>query len=95
MYASIKNVSSNPVHGEVYSIQHHVKNIATGRWFSPGPPVALINKTDRHDITEILLKVALNTINQTFQMRVILIYYRNNPIPSLGVIGVNLSVFVA
>ena len=23
-----------------------------------------INKTDRHDITEILLKVALNTINQ-------------------------------
>jgi hypothetical protein len=23
------------------------------------------NKTDRHDITEILLKVALNTINQT------------------------------
>jgi hypothetical protein len=24
-------------------------------------------KTDRHDITEILLKVALNTINQTIQ----------------------------
>jgi hypothetical protein len=24
-----------------------------------------INKTDRHDITEILLKVALNTIKQT------------------------------
>jgi hypothetical protein len=23
------------------------------------------NKTDRHDITEILLKAALNTINQT------------------------------
>jgi predicted O-linked N-acetylglucosamine transferase (SPINDLY family) len=31
----------------------------TGRWFSPGPPVSSINKTDRHDITEILLKVAL------------------------------------
>jgi hypothetical protein len=28
------------------------------------PPVSSINKTDRHDITEILLKVALNTINQ-------------------------------
>jgi hypothetical protein len=33
-------------------------------WFSPGPPVSSTNKTDRHDITEILLKVALNTINQ-------------------------------
>jgi len=27
--------------------------------------VSSTNKTDRHDITEILLKVALNTINQT------------------------------
>jgi hypothetical protein len=34
----------------------------TGQWFSPGPPVSSTNKTDRHDITEILLKVALNTI---------------------------------
>jgi hypothetical protein len=34
-------------------------------WFSPGTPVFSKNKTDRHDITEILLKVALNTINQT------------------------------
>ena len=39
--------------------------IATGRWFSPGPPVSSTNKTDRHDITEILLKVTLNTIKQT------------------------------
>ena len=37
--------------------------LATGRWFSPGIPVSSINKTDRQDITEILLKVALNTIN--------------------------------
>ena len=35
-----------------------------GRWFSPGTPVFSTNKTDRHDITGILLKVALNTINQ-------------------------------
>ena len=35
------------------------------RWFSPGPPVSSTNKTDRHDITEILLKVALSTIKQT------------------------------
>jgi hypothetical protein len=27
-----------------------------------GPPVSSTNKTERHDITEILLKVALNTI---------------------------------
>jgi hypothetical protein len=33
--------------------------------FSPGTPVSATNKTDRHDITERLLKVALNTINQT------------------------------
>jgi hypothetical protein len=33
--------------------------------FSPGLPVSSTNKTDRHDITELLLKVALNTIKQT------------------------------
>ena len=29
------------------------------------------NKTDHHDITEILLKVALNTMNLTIQMFVV------------------------
>jgi hypothetical protein len=38
--------------------------LTTGRWFSTGTPVSSTNQTDRHDITEILLKVALNTINQ-------------------------------
>jgi hypothetical protein len=38
--------------------------LATGRWFSLGPPVSSTNKTDRHDITEILLKMALNAIKQ-------------------------------
>jgi len=38
--------------------------LAAGRWFSPGPPVSSTNKTDSHDIAEILLKVALNTIKQ-------------------------------
>ena len=37
----------------------------TGRWFSPDPLVSSTNKTDGHDIAEILLKVALNTIEQT------------------------------
>jgi hypothetical protein len=36
--------------------------LAAGRWFSPGTPVSSTNITDCHDITEILLKVALNTI---------------------------------
>jgi hypothetical protein len=39
--------------------------LATGRWFSPGASVSSINKPDHLDITEILLKVALNTIKQT------------------------------
>ena len=45
--------------------------LATGHWFSPGPPVFSNNKTDHHDITEILLKVALNTIKQTYSKQCI------------------------
>jgi hypothetical protein len=45
---------SNRDSSEIYT-----KWIARGRQFSPGPPVFSTNKTDRHDITEILLKVAL------------------------------------
>jgi hypothetical protein len=33
---------------------------AHGRWFSPGTPASSTTKTGRHDIAEILLKVALN-----------------------------------
>jgi len=36
---------------------------AAGRWFSPCTPVSFTYKTDRHDITEILLKVALKHHN--------------------------------
>jgi hypothetical protein len=41
--------------------------LTASRWFSPSPPVSSTNKTDRHDISEILLKVALNIINQQNQ----------------------------
>ena len=64
-------MSSNPIHGEVRpdtTICDKVCQwLATGQWFSPGTPASSTNKTDRHDINEILLKVALNTIksNQT------------------------------
>ena len=47
--------------------------LATGRWFSSGPPVSSTNKADLHDITDILLKVALNTINPTNQPTIILL----------------------
>jgi hypothetical protein len=41
--------------------------LARGWWFFAGTPVSPINKTDRHDIAEILLKVALSTITLTLQ----------------------------
>jgi hypothetical protein len=49
-----KVVNSNPAHGEVYSMQHYVIQFVSGfllvlRFPSP-------NRTDRHDITDILLK---------------------------------------
>jgi hypothetical protein len=47
--------------------------LARGRWFSPGVPASSNTKTGRHDIAEILLKVALKhqksinqSINQSF-----------------------------
>ena len=63
-----KVVSSNPVHGEVCSIQHYVIKFVSDLQQVSGflqvlrfpPPI----KTDRHDIAEILLKVALNIITR-------------------------------
>ena len=60
-------VSSN--HAQVLNTTLHVCVeilwLTTGPWFSPGTPVSSTNKTDRHDITEILLKVSLNTTTLT------------------------------
>ena len=56
-------VSSNPVHSEVYSIQHYIvcdtvcQRLAAGLWFSLGTPVSSTNKTDCNDINEILSQV--------------------------------------
>jgi hypothetical protein len=41
--------------------------LAAGRWFFPDTAVSSINKFDCHDIAEILLKVALNTITPIFR----------------------------
>jgi hypothetical protein len=38
--------------------------LAQGRWFSPGTLTSSTTENGCHDIAEILLKVALNTINQ-------------------------------
>ena len=72
-------------HGEVYSIQHYailfvsdlrqVGGFLQVLWFPP-PKI-----TDHHDITEILLKVALNTINQTNQP--IILFTRLNQITTV------------
>jgi hypothetical protein len=44
--------------------------LAHGRWFSPGTPVPSTTKAGRHDIAEILLKVALDTNNQNQSIKV-------------------------
>jgi len=57
-------VSLNSVHGEVYSIHYVIKFVNDLRQvggFLRVLQVSSTNKTDCHDITEILLKVALST----------------------------------
>ena len=59
-------MGQNPDHDEVYSIQLYLIKFVSdlsGRWFSPASST---KKTDRHDIAEILLRVALKTITLTF-----------------------------
>jgi hypothetical protein len=45
--------------------------LAHGLWFSPDSSTT---KTGRHDIAEILLKVALNTINQLKSYQIIPVF---------------------
>ena len=42
--------------------------LATVRWFSPCTPASSTTKTDHHDVAEILLKVVLNTQNQSINL---------------------------
>ena len=57
-------VGLNPAHSKVHSMQHYAKM----KFISDLPQVGGLlcvsssNKTDLHDIIEIMLKVALNTI---------------------------------
>jgi hypothetical protein len=47
--------------------------LAHGQWLFPGTPASSTTKTGCHDIAEILLKVALNTKNQSINHIVALI----------------------
>ena len=62
-------VGSNHAHGEVYFIQHfEIKFISDLRQFGDFLRVLRFPqpmKTDRYDITKVLLKVALNTLTLT------------------------------
>jgi len=65
VYITTNVARSNPAHGEVYSVQLYViKFVSDFGWFSP---VSSTNKTDHHDMTGMLLKLALNTITLTNQ----------------------------
>ena len=83
MPIATKVLSSNPVHGEMYSIKTVCDKVcqwfAVGVWFSPGTPISSTNKTYSHDIAEILLKVALNTIRPIIQL---------SPFMIIGIIGI-------
>ena len=58
-------MSLNPAQVEEYSIQHYAINLSVTCDRSvvfPGTPLSCNNKTNWHDITEILLKVVSNSI---------------------------------
>ena len=69
VYITSKVVSSNPSDGEVYSIQHYViKFVSDLRQLGVFLRVLRVfatNKTDRHDIAEIVFRLVLNTVNLT------------------------------
>ena len=56
-----------------YEVTNTKKKPITLYWFSPGTPISSTNKTDRHYVAKILLKVASNTIKLP-QLHVWLIY---------------------
>jgi len=65
--------------------------LVAGRWFSGETPVSSTNKTDRHDIAEILLKMVLNTIALTLKQinDVLILYFRNDVALQLDLIEVD------
>ena len=48
-----------------------------GAWFSPGTPASSTTKIGRHDIAQILLKVALNTKTQIKSNQILIVANTN------------------
>jgi hypothetical protein len=63
-FAAVVSILISDQQKNIYSVEM-ILDIRSTQNFSPGIPVSSTNKTDRHDLTEILLKVVLNTINLT------------------------------
>jgi len=61
--------------------------LAHGRWFSPGTPASSTTKTGRHDVAEILLKVALNTKYQSINQISKTIEQYSKPMPQINIRG--------
>ena len=76
-HITTKVVNSSPAHGEVYSIQHYVIKFVSDFLQVGGFPISSTNKTstDHHDITELLLKVALDTIATTLSWCIVMIWF--------------------
>ena len=67
LYSVYPSVLFPTIYG-VSTIQHYAivcQWLASGQWFFQGILVSFTKKNDCHDITEILLKVVLNTITLT------------------------------
>jgi hypothetical protein len=62
MYSGSKHMLSCLYCDTMVPYHYVISLLMTGRCFSPGNPVSPTNITDRHNIAEILLRVALNTI---------------------------------
>jgi hypothetical protein len=65
MYDLLTGLDKERVLHVIYLFWSINLSVICDRWFFLGTPVSSTNKTDHHDITEILLKVALNTITLT------------------------------
>ena len=75
VHITTKVISSNTAHGQAYLIQQYVRKVVNdmrkiGDFLRvlrcPPPKKKKEKKSDRHDITELLLTVTLNTIILTF-----------------------------
>ena len=76
VHITTKVVSSNPVHGEIDTIQYVIKFVSDLRQVGGFLRILRFHSTikaDHHDITVIVLEVAINIITLTLLSRVALL----------------------